>query len=336
MSMTEQKRLTGPDFVKGLAIVLMVYGHLDHAGSLVVQQKAAVKWVYSFHMPLFLLISGFLFKLRSEGKILIGNVVSKILRPYLIFAALYLCGLWVASTMGLPTANVAPQSAQGFFDTLFLHPRGGYWFLHSLLIIQISLIIPKTIRIFKNNDPLIYFILSSLIWVICIYYNVILPRTIAFFMIGFCLGNIWGMFRGGIWVGFAGAMITAGLSCSDLFTFSMAQIVWAVSLLCFLSGVSEAKPSALAVRFFAWLGKNSMGILVFHAIYVSLFKILSKSILKVEPSGILNSIAATVFCVGACLATSFLIDRAKMTMFLFGSNNVYFPFRAKREFIVGC
>ncbi|RZM21480.1 MAG: hypothetical protein EOO88_33090, partial [Pedobacter sp.] len=95
--MTEKKRLTGPDFVKGVAIVLMVYGHLDHAGSLMVDQKAVVNWIYSFHMPLFLLVSGFLFRMRSEGKILFKNVISKILRPYLIFATLYLCGLWVAS-----------------------------------------------------------------------------------------------------------------------------------------------------------------------------------------------------------------------------------------------
>ena len=46
------------DNVKGTAIILVVFAHIC-------TQSLAVKWVYSFHMPLFFIIGGILYKRRD-------------------------------------------------------------------------------------------------------------------------------------------------------------------------------------------------------------------------------------------------------------------------------
>ena len=59
-------RQIAPDFVKGIAIVLMVYGHLTMVGSWASWRNHAAAWIYSFHMPLFLMISGMFFSVEGE------------------------------------------------------------------------------------------------------------------------------------------------------------------------------------------------------------------------------------------------------------------------------
>ncbi|HAW18859.1 MAG TPA: hypothetical protein DCX14_01635 [Flavobacteriales bacterium] len=52
-------RITAPDFIKGLCIILMVYGHITMIGTLDEAQNAIKEFIYTFHMQIFLLVSGF-------------------------------------------------------------------------------------------------------------------------------------------------------------------------------------------------------------------------------------------------------------------------------------
>lgn len=51
-------RITSVDFIKGLMITLMVTFHLPLSGYVV----DATPYVYAFHMPVFLVLSGFFLK----------------------------------------------------------------------------------------------------------------------------------------------------------------------------------------------------------------------------------------------------------------------------------
>jgi len=62
-------RLTWIDVAKALGIVLVFHGHLmehfgDLVGSIAICQR---RWIYSFHMPLFFLLSGLVYKERNLG-----------------------------------------------------------------------------------------------------------------------------------------------------------------------------------------------------------------------------------------------------------------------------
>lgn len=79
---SEKQRILWIDVLRGIGILFVVLGHC---------QTPLLKFIYSFHMPLFFLLSGYLWKPSrvSFGKTLLKNLRSYIL-PYFILAAINL------------------------------------------------------------------------------------------------------------------------------------------------------------------------------------------------------------------------------------------------------
>ena len=71
------------DIVKGIGIILMVYAHIFTTGTI-------DKWIHGFHMPLFFIISGLLFKRKNDVKKSVIGKVKSIIIPYLFFAFFHL------------------------------------------------------------------------------------------------------------------------------------------------------------------------------------------------------------------------------------------------------
>ena len=62
--MTQNQERAYINVVKGIAVVLMIWGHCiqySSKGSFDVFSHPIFQGIYSFHMPLFMLISGYLF-----------------------------------------------------------------------------------------------------------------------------------------------------------------------------------------------------------------------------------------------------------------------------------
>jgi len=68
-------RLDWMDWAKALAITIVVFGHL---------RSPLMLWIFSFHMPFFIMLSGFLQKKRPLGEELVRSAKSLLL-PYLIY-----------------------------------------------------------------------------------------------------------------------------------------------------------------------------------------------------------------------------------------------------------
>ena len=66
------------DTAKALAMVLIVYGHID-------VDSYAQSFVYAFHLPVFIFLSGLCFNSGPSFKIFIKKKASRILVPYLFF-----------------------------------------------------------------------------------------------------------------------------------------------------------------------------------------------------------------------------------------------------------
>lgn len=72
------------DNLKGMMMLLVVYGHLlelimDHGAA-----KFLYEWIYTFHMPLFLFLTGYFFGFD------IKKIILQLIYPYIIFQTLYL------------------------------------------------------------------------------------------------------------------------------------------------------------------------------------------------------------------------------------------------------
>lgn len=77
------------DVAKGIAIILMMYGHLRYT---YLNMDTTYSWIYSFHMPFFMYITGVLTNVKAGNKwAQIKNKAVKILLPYVIWNTVGFC-----------------------------------------------------------------------------------------------------------------------------------------------------------------------------------------------------------------------------------------------------
>ena len=96
----EKRRFNEIDICKGIGIILVVLGHaLKQTGSLSLAVTVPLAVIYSFHMPLFFMLSGFLSvklldltggPLGAQRRQYIGGRAVRLLIPYTVMSLIYL------------------------------------------------------------------------------------------------------------------------------------------------------------------------------------------------------------------------------------------------------
>lgn len=153
MQYNNLNRDTTLDLAKGFAILLVVLGHAiqfsfgpEYADSGDYYDDIVFKTIYSFHMPLFMLISGYLFyqSNKKDLKKLWMAKLKSIGLPLLTFA--FVCSPYLYSPL------VFNGDVVGWLSGIFTNIIHGYlmWFLLSLLLnICMLSILTRTIK--KNG-----------------------------------------------------------------------------------------------------------------------------------------------------------------------------------------
>lgn len=114
------------DYLKCVFILLMIVFHLVYIGN---RYPVAKAFVYTFHMPGFLIISGYLLHVQKPVPQFL-RYIQWIFVPYLLMESGY-----VVMASILPIREHIQQLTFGLFlDKLFLHPLGPYWYLHTLML----------------------------------------------------------------------------------------------------------------------------------------------------------------------------------------------------------
>jgi fucose 4-O-acetylase-like acetyltransferase len=142
-------RLTDLDRAKGIAILLVVFGHLVPQ-----QDPAGVTWydplrvaIYLFHMPFFMYLSGYVtFWTGAAGTApgrwtgLVVRRAKRLLVPFFGFGCVILMAKLVAAHV-MHVDNV-PQSLSGGLDSLFLHtarsPAMSVWYIGVLFVYVVA------------------------------------------------------------------------------------------------------------------------------------------------------------------------------------------------------
>ena len=166
------------DIVKGLAIILVVYGHVIEHG-MVVQGgdyylNPLFKIIYTFHMPLFVFISGYLMAFSLSKRSLAGNFKHKcdsLLVPFIFLGSI---GIAVSYALNILFGNSvgAPNFSQNLLDQLLLKPS--VWFLFTLFIMSCLLL--YSVNWEKRFGPAVFLVFYFLIGIIpykdygCLYY----------------------------------------------------------------------------------------------------------------------------------------------------------------------
>lgn len=136
--MTKDNRLSYLDAAKGIGIMLVVLGHIWESDT------PATVLIYSFHVPLFFIISGILMahteiEKRSWKQILPGKIRG-LLIPYLFFEAVFVVIFGVR--------NHFDFGGQHVYDGLLMQPLNvPLWFLVTMFAAELFLILLlKTLR----------------------------------------------------------------------------------------------------------------------------------------------------------------------------------------------
>lgn len=132
------KRIRYWDLLRGIAIILVVWGHTIQfgGGNAALFANKAFIFIYSFHMPLFMLISGF-FLAKSVGKrSFVQNVKKKIVHIAVpaVFGGLAFC----AVKSGVE--RLLGSDAYPFSMTLLLDEIGNIWFLWTAFMCSVALL----------------------------------------------------------------------------------------------------------------------------------------------------------------------------------------------------
>lgn len=136
------------DTCRGVAIFLMLWGHcIQFTGNNNFYENIVFRTIYSFHMPLFMLISGYLFYgsfKRRDFKALIIHKTQTLLQPIIMSSVLCFflvdCLKEIASTR-----NFRIIFLSGWDKWMY-----EFWFLWSVLAASVVLIIA-----YKNNLPVV-------------------------------------------------------------------------------------------------------------------------------------------------------------------------------------
>lgn len=137
------------DFLKGLAAILVVLGHIIQVGDLYFDSNPVFKIIYSFHMPLFMFLSGlvsfYTFRKQRNWLYILKRFVQLII-PFLVWGFLSVSLKAILSTI--------KGEDFSFFDNLkefVLVPEHGLWFLYVLFIFNFLHFLINLLILKSNN-----------------------------------------------------------------------------------------------------------------------------------------------------------------------------------------
>ena len=123
--------------VKGMAVFLMLWGHCIQFCALDVVDyfgNAVFKTIYAFHMPLFMLVSGYLFYssfCKRELKPLLVHRIQGMLHP-IVFCTI------VNNLLMMVPQRILSGKTQLFFGAVFRGLEYSFWFLWAVLIASVA------------------------------------------------------------------------------------------------------------------------------------------------------------------------------------------------------
>lgn len=300
-------RIEALDYLKCLFVLLMVAFHLAYFAD---GYPLLKQWVYTFHMPGFLLISGYLMRvdktLHQFSRTLLWLAV-----PYLILESSY-----ITLSAFMPVRDGIEQlTLSTFADKFFLHPLGPYWYLHTLILCGIGYFIVWKGRNYSTISRLIllgfYFAGLSFVqlvaWDVSLYFFlgvVIRQSKLSFLQI---FRPSWLAFIALLWLGCYPETFHKG-SLGGLIT---VYLVISAALAVFPHLLPSIKRAAL------FLGRNSLALFLFSPIFTMVCKIFIPY-LAFDSSRLLFLTLSLPLCVLGALSVCRVLDALHLSPWVLG------------------
>lgn len=294
------QRIPEVDFIKAVMILLMVVFHLVFIGDSYPYLK---KLVYTFHMPAFLVISGYMLN-PAKGWRQYLTALLWIFIPYGLMESLY-----VGAAALLPIReHVDNLTVSLFFDKLFFHPIGPYWYLHTMMICGLSCF--AVMRLPKATLWMKALILGVIYWLLSEVCGLLSLSNALYFLAGALLRNASVPFLKVVRPSLP-AIIPFTLIAVFLPQFHDRASVVGIALVYCAMSFCAALCSIVPERMrngMLYLGRHTLEILVFSPVFTLMSKIFQPQLVAVDPSGILFMVVAVIFTVAGSLLITMLLD----------------------------
>lgn len=285
-----RKRLTYLDMAKGIGIFLVILGHIEYI------REDTLKWISSFHMPLFFVIGGILaYEKREEGRPLFSALAARArgtLVPYAAFTIMLLTMNTLEHFLD-PGALSGAQLARQYVDAATGYGIHILWFLPAYFTAgAIFLLLERGLRPVSRNLAVLLLAVGAygvtVIFRLDQYAVTDLPLigfagmdllitllrgilAMPFLLMGWYLGAFYGRLPRKAFPVLALLLIPGGILALHLSVFDLHYLYvepWHY-LAAFLScaGLTALMRALPAIRPLAWLGRNSLVIMCTHAAF---------------------------------------------------------------------
>ncbi len=307
-----EHRIKELDYLKSILILLMVAFHLVYIGD---KYPYIKQIVYTFHMPAFLIISGYLTNVQKDIKSFMRKLLW-IFIPYLCLETGY-----VLMSHILPVRENVPEiSSSILLHKIFIKPLGPYWYLHTLIICS-----------------LLYYLAFR-------YTRMKIISQVIILGLGLFAVSYWGgimVFANAIYF-LAGVIIKQSkLPFIRIFQPSLLALVPMILLCCFPDNLNRGTLAGITITYLAiiislyahsylskgirqcsyFIGRNTLVIFLFSPLFTILCKMFL-SFLFFEPTGILFMIISVAITVSGCIVIAWSMDKLHFSRFFFGQDAI--------------
>lgn len=307
-----QARILELDFLKCVFILLMIVFHLVYIGN---RYPVAKAFVYTFHMPGFLIISGYLLHVQKPVPQFL-RYIQWIFVPYLLMESGY-----VVMASVLPIREHIQQLTFGLFlDKLFLHPLGPYWYLHTLMLCGIVTYVVAQFASHHRVWMLLCVLLS--LWVLA-FLGLVTWINAVYFCVGVALRLYHRPFVDTFhpaWWSFIGIVLVATCVPNALQRHTIGGMLIVYFVISFLLWLYPYMPKG-AAKISLFIGRNSLILLLFSPMFTVLSK-LFQSYLLFEPSGMLFMLVALLFTVVGSFTVAYILQKLHVARYVFGKSRI--------------
>ena len=307
-----QARILELDYLKCVFILLMVVFHLVYIGN---RYPVAKAFVYTFHMPGFLIISGYLLHVQKPVPQFL-RYIQWIFVPYLLMESGY-----VVMASVLPIREHIQQLTFGLFlDKLFLHPLGPYWYLHTLMLCGIVTYVVAQFASHHRVWMLLCVLLS--LWVLA-FLGLVTWVNAVYFCVGVALRLYHRPFVDTFhpaWWSFIGIVLVATCVPNALQRHTIGGMLIVYFVISFLLWLYPYLPKG-AEKISLFIGRNSLIQLLFSPMFTVLSK-LFQSYLLFEPSGMFFMLVALLFTVVGSFTVAYILQKLHVARYVFGKSRI--------------
>lgn len=279
----KKSRLSYIDIAKGIGIFLVVLGHTRYPYTRDI--------IYSFHMPLFFFLSGYLLtlsKIDTSFILYLKKKIKGLYRPFLIFSFFYLAFnnffVWI-NFLSNDYYYSAKKIVIVFFENIcFLSDSqfsGTFWFIRNLFFLELIsfLCIRFGMHFFYKYLPqylLVVSLLTAVCCFCCSYFKIVPTFTnifgaAVFYFMGFLIRNYYSKILNFRYLKYIGLLFVIGIGYnikvdmvvnyySNYLFFILTGCMGSLAILQICMQIERFR----FMQFFITLGENSIYILCFH------------------------------------------------------------------------